>query len=134
MTVSEIDLDVTDADVAIAGLCQVSSSGVGELWVRAHGLRVCALSNARVAWLMVLRDDEGDPGFSSRNPSYAGARDARETFVLGNGQTDEYPAQYCFPRNFVFRALEAFVLTGRFPEEIRWFNDSGDGALRPETA
>lgn len=33
----------------------------------------------------------GDAGFSSRNPSYAGQPDANQEYYLSNGQREEYP-------------------------------------------
>ena len=40
---------------------------------------------------MYLRNDEGDPGYSTRNPDYTGPEDAKIEYRLENGQVDEYP-------------------------------------------
>ena len=78
---------------------------------------------------MFVRYD-GDPGFSSRNPNYAGAPDAEIEYMLSNGQIDCCPAQWAYPRDQVLKALDSFARTGRV-EGIAWSNDSGDGARDP---
>jgi hypothetical protein len=40
-----------------------------------EGPILCALINGELGWLMYLRE-EGDSGFSSRNPNYDGPADA----------------------------------------------------------
>jgi hypothetical protein len=43
-----------------------------EIWVSvdAGGPSLCAHMNTNVGWLMYLRHDDGDTGFTSRNPMY----------------------------------------------------------------
>ncbi len=97
-----------------------------EVWHTApNGGRLCALISGDVGWLMYLRND-GDAGFSSRNPEYRGPANGKREFRLGNGQIDEYPEAWCFPVVDVERALEHFVATGLPPTFISWHNDSGD--------
>lgn len=57
---------------------------------------------------MYLRSDEGDPGYSTRNPDYAGPEDAKIEYRLENGQVDEYPAAWNIPTPEALRALAHF--------------------------
>ena len=86
---------------------------------------MCALINGEVGWLMYLRE-EGDAGFSSRNPRFSGA-DSNLEFQLGNGQRDFYPSSWTLPISTVRAALDHFRSTGRPPTFVLWHNDSGDG-------
>jgi len=52
-------------------------------------------------------------------------------YTLSNGQVDECPAAWSFPRARVFEALDSFARTRRFPETLAWSNDSGDGSQSP---
>ena len=52
-----------------------------------EGPILCALINGDLGWLMYLRQ-EGDSGFSSRNPDYDGPADAQIEYRLDNGQHD----------------------------------------------
>ncbi|WP_315115747.1 hypothetical protein [uncultured Clostridium sp.] len=72
-----------------------------EIWIynETDEQALCALINGEYGWLMYLRE-EGDAGFSSRNPDYKGTEDA----------TIEYFKKYHKPPKFVV-----------------WHNDSGDG-------
>ncbi len=88
---------------------------------------MCALTNGGLGWLMYLRE-EGDAGFSSRNPDYAGPPDAEIEYELSNGQHDLYPASWALPVSEINRALEYFRQEQRPPGFITWRNDSGDGA------
>jgi hypothetical protein len=65
---------------------QVDRSKCEEIWVRKEdGQAMCALINDDLGWLMYLRND-GDAGFSSRNPTYQGPGDAMPGYFLNNGQ------------------------------------------------
>jgi hypothetical protein len=98
-----------------------------EIWVDGpHGQSLCALINNDVGWLMYLRE-QGDAGFSSRNPDYNGPPDACIDYFLSNGQLDSYPAAWAYPVATVTRAIEYFQSEGRAPPFIAWHNDSGDG-------
>lgn len=62
-----------------------------EIWASdGDGSSLCALLNRRCGWLMFLRN-EGDAGFSSRNPLEVEGVGMEEIFVLSNGQVDTYP-------------------------------------------
>lgn len=74
------------------------------------------------AWLMYLRHD-GDSGFSSRNPAYAGEPDAVQFFTLENGQVDEFPSGWFYPEAIVAATLREFAMYGSRPEGIKWHED-----------
>lgn len=98
-----------------------------EIWVETgDGQAMCALINDHVGWLMYLRE-EGDAGFSSRNPKYDGPPDAIIEYFLSNGQLDVYPAAWAIPIEDVERALEYFKKEKKAPAFITWHNDSEDG-------
>ena len=117
----------TDVDEVRAALATLPADGCLEIWIDHNPYpSLCALVNGERGWLMCLRYD-GDAGFSSRNPRYAGSPDARIEYRLANGQVDVYPAAWAYPRADVFAALEYFARHRRVPEAIAWYNDAGDG-------
>jgi hypothetical protein len=81
-----------------------------------------ALINNDRGWLMYLRQD-GDSGFSSRNPAYDGPPDAKIEYLLNNGQEDLYPASWALPIAEVRRALEYFEREHRRPPFVTWHED-----------
>lgn len=94
-----------------------------DLWVEREGSALAVLANGERAWVMFLRH-AGDPGFSSRDPAYAGPEDVIMAFRLANGQVDEYPLGWTVPRYEALRAARHFLLTGERPPDVVW-NDSG---------
>ena len=101
--------------------------GAGELadiCLSADGPSLTALTHGARGWLMFLRE-EGDCGFSSRDPAYAGARSDMLKFRLDNGQCDEYPAHWTLPLEQVHRAfVDFFENHGALPPGIEWHDDS----------
>jgi hypothetical protein len=94
-----------------------------EVWVQSpDGQALCALINGDRGWLMYLRE-EGDSGFSSRNPDYDGPPDAQIEYRLNNGQHDLYPASWALPIAEVRRALEYFEREHRRPPFVVWHED-----------
>lgn len=85
-----------------------------------------ALINGNFGWLMYLRE-EGDAGFSSRNPDYQGGDTETMSFYLSNGQLDEYPLSWVLPIDQIKNALDYFDKNHRPPKFIIWHNDSEDG-------
>jgi len=83
------------------------------------------LTNRDLAWLMYLRFN-GDAGFSSRNPNYAGDSKATIRYRLSNGQVDEYPASWAICKEDVFKAVEHFYLVGEKAPWIEWHDASRD--------
>jgi hypothetical protein len=95
-----------------------------EVWEYSEdGQSLCALINGDRGFLMYLRE-EGDTGFTSRNPDYVGASDATLKYVLSNGQEDEYPLLWALPLDVIERALQYFKTSGMMPEFIQWHDDS----------
>lgn len=95
-----------------------------EVWEHStNGASLCALINGSVGWLMFLRDD-GDAGFSSRNPDYAGDPTATISYRMVNGQEDSYPASWALPIATVESALQHFRATGERPPFVVWHDDS----------
>lgn len=94
-----------------------------EIWATSpNGKALCALINGDLGWLMYLRE-EGDSGFSSRNPEYAGPEDATIEYCLSNGQHDFYPASWALPISEVRRALDYFEHEQQPPPFIIWNKD-----------
>jgi hypothetical protein len=96
--------------------------------------------DTNVGCLTYLRHDDGDPGFSSRNPMYDesdatlgnlayhglfnGERVPVIAYRLSNGQGDEYPARWALPESDIMLALEYFVEHhGRRPPFVQWHDD-----------
>ena len=97
-----------------------------EIWVcpqetEENQRTMTALINGDWGWLMYLRE-EGDAGFSSRNPDYPGTEDDGETmeFMLANGQLDRYPLAYALPVEQVKKALDFFEKRHELPDFITW--------------
>lgn len=99
-----------------------------EIWVYTEDDEqvMMALINGDFGWLMYLRE-EGDAGFSSRNPEYVGSDDETMEFYLSNGQLDKYPLAWVLPMDQVKRALDYFEKYHKPPQFITWHNDSNDG-------
>jgi hypothetical protein len=111
-----------------AMLARIPKQGFAEVWVmRGRFPALCALLNGDRGWLTCLRH-EGDAGFSTRNPAYAGPPDAILQFMLSTGQVDEHPAAWTYSRAEILAAVRLFAETGRCPATLTWFNDSGDDA------
>jgi hypothetical protein len=123
-------------------LAPFASRQFREIWVGVDsgGPRLCALMSANVGWLMYLRHEDGDTGFSSRNPMFdesdamlgglvfAGLFNGEHVPViayrLSNGQGDEYPASWALPEADIMRALEYFVEhEGHRPPFVQWHDD-----------
>lgn len=83
------------------------------------------LINKDWGWLMYLRE-EGDSGFRSRNPDYAGTDDDGKTmdFMLSNGQLDYYPLSYVLPAKQVMKALDYFEKHRQLPKFITWHDNA----------
>jgi Immunity protein Imm1 len=94
-----------------------------EIWENLpDGQALCALINADRGWLMYLREN-GDSGFTSRNPDYYGPKDATIEYVLSNGQHDLYPASWALPISVIRLALEHFRQKHERPPFVTWHED-----------
>ena len=108
-------------------LTRVHQQQWSEVWLDAgeEGPALAMVVNGVHAWLMYLRNHHGDPGLSSRNPSYTGPAEVTLEFRLSNGQMDEYPVAWTLPLEEACAACEYFVLSqGCQPPAIIWHDDS----------
>ena len=124
-------------------LAPFASQQFREIWVSVDpgGPSLCALMNTNAGWLMYLRHNEGDTGFSSRNPMFDKSdatlsglafdgRYGRDRvpvirYRLSNGQEDEFPASWALPESDIMRTLEYFVQhEGRRSPFVQWHDDA----------
>jgi ribosomal protein L7/L12 len=154
-----IELSVNDRRSRVASVAELrqelapfASEQFREIWVSmdSGGPSLVALINTNIGWLMYLRHDDGDPGFSSRNPAY-NESDAMQSglafdslfrgkhvpvieYQLSNGQVDEYPASWALPEPDIIPALEYFVQhEGRRAPFVHW-HDNAVAEPSPEIA
>jgi hypothetical protein len=109
MIINGATFEIDDCDELRARIAEAAMSQFLEIWLQggAQWPAICALVNNEAAWLMFVRH-EGDAGFSTTNPSYAGPQDAAIEYYLSNGQRDEYPASWNITTAEARRALEYF--------------------------
>ena len=94
-----------------------------EVWLNIEdGPALCALLNKKIGWLMYLREP-GDSGSSSRNPAYSGSDTDVVEYRLGNGQVDEYPANWALSEADILNALTYFLAHQSRPTFIAWHDD-----------
>src|SRR5262249_49501827 len=101
--------DIEDLRKLLIGLVREESNQV--VLEREGGEALIAQVLGGQAWMMYLMYG-GDPGFTTRNPSYVDSPEDTVEFTLPNGQTDEYPAGWWLPDQVDFRALEYFYVHG----------------------
>ena len=105
------------------------AEGFQEVWLEADcGSLLCALLNGERGWLMYLPEPD-DPGFSSRNPEYAGPASEMIAYRLNNGQEDHYPASWALPISEIDRALSYFRSHSKPDPFIHWNNDGSAHSL-----
>src|SRR5262249_20830789 len=98
-------------------------SSFDEIWLASpDGQSLCALINGDRGWLMYLRA-EGDSGFSSRNPAYAGDPQAKIEYRLSNGQHDWYTASWSLHIVEPRRAVAYSAREHRQPPFSAWPRD-----------
>ncbi len=98
----------------------------GHVWLRLGGdddPSMSAMIHAGERGLLMFSRCAGDPGFSSRNPDYDGDQRAALTFILSNGQEDEYPASWTYPLEVLRAAFLELLETGARPTMVRWYDD-----------
>lgn len=125
LIINKVQYEVTDLDELRPYLAQVRRNQFSEVWLHhaAGWPAICALINSEAAWLMYLRF-EGDAGFSSRNPLYAGLEKAVIEYHLSNGEQDEYPASWNVTTAEAFRALEYFFEEAAIAPWLHWYDDT----------
>jgi hypothetical protein len=95
-----------------------------EIWIKAaDGPALAVLFNGINGFLMYLREN-GDAGFTSRNPNYAGAPGTALEFQLVGGQEDQYPTHWVLPEAIVSNAMEYFVEHRDRAPFVQWHDDS----------
>ncbi|MFJ5901182.1 hypothetical protein ACIQFZ_38630 [Streptomyces sp. NPDC093064] len=105
---------VVETLLARAGSAQL------ETWLTSSlGRSLAVVTNTERAMVMLL-DEEGDPGEHAVDPGVEGASDG---FVLSNGQHDEYPDRDTVSIGEAFRIVEHIVGTGSWPADARWVVD-----------
>lgn len=108
------------SEVVLEALRSRIDSGQLETWLASSSGRSLAfVTNTERAMVMLL-DDEGDPGEHAVDP---GAQGASDGFVLSNGQDDEYPNEDTVPIGEAFRLVKQIVATGSWPADSRWAVD-----------
>ncbi|HKD31191.1 MAG TPA: hypothetical protein VKC66_35455 [Xanthobacteraceae bacterium] len=113
---------IASVDELRQALAPFASQRFREIWVSidSGGPSLCAHMNTNVGWLMYLRHDQGDSGFTSRNPTYDEsdtlgglAFDGRYgtekhvpviTYRWSNGMEEEFPASWALPESDIVRA------------------------------
>ncbi|MFI9470011.1 hypothetical protein ACIHBQ_21395 [Streptomyces sp. NPDC052492] len=97
-----------------------TDSGQLETWLTSSSGRSLAfVTNTERAMVMLL-EDEGDPG---EHAVYPGAEGASDGFVLSSAQDDRYPDGDTVPIGEAFRLVEHIVGTGSWPTDARWVVD-----------
>jgi ribosomal protein L7/L12 len=124
-------------------LAPFASQQFREIWLRidAGGPILATLMNTNFGCLMYLRHDDGDTGFTSRNPMYDEsdtlgglAFDGRYgterhvpviTYRWSNGMEEEFPASWALPESDIVRALVYFVEhEGSRSPFVQWHDDA----------
>jgi|SRR5215472_9110689 len=97
-----------------------------EQWLElSDGQSMCALIHGSVGFLMYLPNN-GDAGFTSRNPDYGGPQGAQIEYELSNGQRDFYPASWALPIDVLQTAFAYFEREKKPPSLITWHDDGSD--------
>src|SRR5437667_361649 len=83
LKINKVLYEVTDPDELRVRLAQIPRTQFSEVWMQhaAGWPAIGALINGEAAWLMYVRH-EGDAGFSTRNPQYAGPEKAIIEYYL----------------------------------------------------
>ncbi|MFE7572280.1 hypothetical protein ACFU76_35975 [Streptomyces sp. NPDC057539] len=106
--------------VVLEALRSRIDSGRFETWLTSSSGRSLAfVTNTQRAMVMLL-EEEGDPGEHAVDP---GAQGSSDGFVLSNGQDDEYPDEDTVPIGEAFRLVKQIVDTGSWPSDARWVVD-----------
>ncbi|NML51631.1 hypothetical protein HHL19_21915 [Streptomyces sp. R302] len=85
-----------------------------ETWLTSSSGRSLAfVTNTERAMVMLL-EDESDPGGHAVDP---GAQGSSDGFILSNGQDDEYPDEDTVPIREAFSLVKQIVATGSWPTD-----------------
>ena len=130
LTINDRAFNVASVEDAQSHWETVRGQQFSDVWLDAgeSGPSLCMLVNVGRAFLLYLRDHEGDTGYSSRNPDYAGPPDAVMVFELANGQRDEYPMSWTIPLEDAIAACAYFIATqGGRSGDTMWHDDAVAG-------
>ncbi|WP_189834123.1 hypothetical protein [Streptomyces zaomyceticus] len=118
--ISDDSLVPVSSEMVLEVLRSRIDSGQLETWLTSSsGRSLSFVTNTERAMVMLL-EDEGDPGEHAVDPGADGSSDG---FVLSNGQDDEYPDEDTLPIREAFRLVEHIVGTGSWPMDARWVVD-----------
>lgn len=95
-------------------------SGQLETWLISSSGRTLAFVTNTGRAMVVLLEEEGDPGEHAVDPGVGGSSDG---FALSRGQHDEYPNEDTVPIGEAFRLVEHIVGAGFWPADARWVVD-----------
>jgi hypothetical protein len=110
---------VSSAVVLEALRSRIDSGQLETRLTSSAGRSLAFLTNTERAMVMLL-EEEGDPGEHAVDPGAEGSSDG---FVLSNGQGDEYADEDTVPIREAFRLVEHVVGTGSWPADARWVVD-----------
>ncbi|MFJ2237905.1 hypothetical protein [Streptomyces sp. NPDC087859] len=106
--------------VVLEALRSRIDSGHFETWLTSSKGRLLAfVTNTERAMVMLL-EDEGDPGEHAVDPGAEGSSDG---FVLSNGQDDEYADEDTVPLGVGLGLVEQIIGMGSWPADARWVTD-----------
>ncbi|ARF77151.1 hypothetical protein B7C62_13765 [Kitasatospora albolonga] len=115
----ESPLPVSSATVLEALRSRIDNGRLETWLTSSSGRSLVFVTNTERAMVMLL-EDEGDPGEHAVSP---GAQGSSDGFALSNGQDDEYPDEDTVPVIEAFRLVEQIVGTGSWPADARWAVD-----------
>jgi hypothetical protein len=108
------------ADEAVSLLRDRIFGGLLETWLTSSsGRRLAVVSNTERAMVMLL-DDEDDPGAHAADP---GAEGRSGGYVLMNGQCDAYPDADTVPLAEALRIARHLLDSGTPPADVAWAVD-----------
>ena len=124
LKINKVLYEVTDAGELKVRLAQIGRTQFSEVWMQheAGWPAMGALINGEAAWLMHVRY-EGDAGFSTRNPLYAGPEKAVIEYYLSNGKRDEYPASWNITTAEAIRGLQYFLEQEAMAPWLQWHEE-----------
>jgi hypothetical protein len=125
LKINKVQYEVTDLDELRVLLAPVRRTQFSEIWMQhpAGWPAIGALINGEAAWLTFVRN-EGDAGFSTRNPQFTGSHRLMIEYYLSNGQRDEYPAAWNISTTEALRALEYFLAEEAMAPWLTWQDES----------
>lgn len=108
------------SEVVLEALRSRIDGGQLETWLTSSsGRSLVFVTNTERAMVMLL-EDEGDPGEHAVDPGAEGASDG---FVLSNGQDDEYANEDTVLLGVALGLVEQIIGMGSWPADARWVAD-----------